>query len=157
MPVKRLTPDEHDSIIELKLQCVSVRQIAREVGCNANSVQRVWNKYLQQRVSDRQSETAIQVENLLARLERNAADGRQGFQRAVKDADPSSASRFLESERKALVELSKLGPVRDDEPRQVAAVTKGVVDAVWEAAQQLPPQQRDEFLRLASEKLSALD
>ena len=62
MTRKKLTPDEEDQIVELKLQRVPVRTIAQQVGCAPLTVQRCWNRYLAQRVKERMSETATQVE-----------------------------------------------------------------------------------------------
>lgn len=161
MARKKLTPDEEDQIVELKLQRVPVRAIAQEVGCATLTVQRCWNRYLAQRVKERMGETATQVEQILAQLEKNATDSRRMFQRSVEDADSAAATRYLEAERKALTELAKFGVIRDGEPEQRGKISKeqakSVVDVVWEAAQNLPPEQRDEFLRSAAERLKALD
>ena len=160
-PRKKLTPDEEDRIVELKLQRVPVRSIAEQVGCAPLTVQRCWNRYLAQRVKERTSDTQAQVEQILAQLEQNATDSRRMFQRAVKDADSTAATRYLEAERRALAELAKFGVIRDDEPAHSGRISKeqakSVVDAVWEAAQEIPAEHRDAFLRTAAEKVKGLD
>ena len=41
---KRLTPEERDRIVELKLNRVPVRTIAEQVGCQPKTVQATWTR-----------------------------------------------------------------------------------------------------------------
>lgn len=157
---KRLSPDEQDKIVELKLQRVPVRQIATQVGCATLTVQRTWKTYLAERVRERNEDTAETMEVILAQLDQNATDARRGFQRALRDRDMPLATRYLEVERRALSELAKLGVVRDTEPEQAGKVTEAqaaaVAEVIRKASLELPVEERAAFLSAAVEQLRGL-
>lgn len=130
---RRLTPDERELIIELKLSRTPVLAIAHRLSCSTTTVQAVWKKYLAERVSERKKANDLALEETIVRLDKNATDARQGFITAVRDDELSSASKFLEAERKALTELAKFGAVRDGEPTQAAKVTEAQAKALASA------------------------
>lgn len=130
---KRLTIEEKERIIELKLQRVSVRKIAEDVGCTLQTVQSTWNKYLKTRAEERRATSDRQFEEAIARLEQNAIDSRRGYQRSLKDDDLGAATRFLAQEQRALVDIAKLGPVRDTEPEQQARIAEATEKALQQS------------------------
>lgn len=151
---KRLTPEEHDQIVRLKLERVPVRQIAANIGCNPLTVTKTWNRYLASRSAERRADLEMAFEDTIARLEKNATDARRGYTRAVRDEAHSDATRYLNAERQALVELAKLGVVRDDAPTQAARVTAAqtaaLLAAVRTATSNLPP----DIARVTVERLA---
>lgn len=130
MARKTLTPDEKDQIVLLRLERVPVRQVAERVGCTTNTVQKTWNAYLKQRYTERQDDLDIAFEDAIARLEKNAVDARHGYNIAKRDNNHPNATRYLNAERAALVELSKLGVVRDDEPAQAARILQAQLETI---------------------------
>lgn len=126
MPTKRLTPEERERIVDLRLQRVTIRAIANDVGCTTQTVQKVWNRYLKERAEERRADVEMQFEEALARLEKNATDARRGYLKAVRDDDDKAAAGYLAQERAALVEMAKMGPIRDTEPLQQARIAAAV-------------------------------
>jgi transposase-like protein len=105
---KRLTPDERERIVELKLNRVPVRKIAEEVGTTTTSVQRVWNSYITATAAERSSRLSETREELVQRHERIATDARYGAMRARRDGNAVAEARYLGEERAALREVARL-------------------------------------------------
>ena len=105
---RRLTPDERELIIELRLNRVPVREVARRLDCANATVVKVWKKYLAERSTVRNAEFEVLLEETMARMEKNASDARWGSLEAVGGESKGEAIRFLEAERKALTELTRL-------------------------------------------------
>jgi transposase-like protein len=108
MTRKRLTPDERDRIVELKLNRVPVRAIAEQVGTTTTTVQKTWNVYIKETASERAEKMAETREELILRQERIATDARHGAMRARRDENPSAETRYLAEERAALREIARL-------------------------------------------------
>jgi acyl-CoA reductase-like NAD-dependent aldehyde dehydrogenase len=108
MPRKRLTPDEHDRIIELKLDRVPVRAIAEQVSCTVQTVQRTWHKWLADTAAERSAALEGTREELIQRQQRIAADARRGAMSARKAGRGTEEVRFLAEERAALREIARL-------------------------------------------------
>lgn len=108
MPRKRLTPDEHDRIIELKLDRVPVRSIAEQVGCTLQTVQRTWHKWLADTAEERSAALEATREELIQRQQRIASDARKGAMLARGSNQPANEVRFLAEERAALREIARL-------------------------------------------------
>ncbi len=113
---KRLTPEERDRIVDLRLNRVSVRQTAAEVGCQTKTVQRVWHAWLAETAAERAETLELAREELIQRHQRVATDARLGAIRARRDGDLSAEARFLAEDRQALREIARLqgldGPQR---------------------------------------------
>lgn len=140
MTTRKLTPDQIEEIVELKLQRVPVRKIAEQVGTSPQTVQKRWKQYLRQRADERRDDLEAQMEEALARLEKNATDARRGFLRATREGEERDAAAYLAQERAALVEIAKLGPVRDSEPMQAARVAAAVEAELAKSAQTIAAQ-----------------
>lgn len=105
---KRLTPDEKDRIVEMKLNRVPVRAIAEQVGCATKTVQDTWAKWLDATSDERTRRLAATREELIQRHERIATDARHGVIRARRDNDTAAEVRYLAEERAALREIARL-------------------------------------------------
>lgn len=108
MPRKRLTPDEHDRIVELKLDRVPVRAIAQDVGCTVQTVQRTWHKWLADTAEERSAALEATREELIQRQQRIASDARKGAMLARGANQQATEVRFLAEERAALREIARL-------------------------------------------------
>ena len=104
---KRLTQDEREQIVELRLRRVSVRKVAEMVGCTPTTVSKVYRKHIEARSRERHAVLEVSLEEAITRLERTADDARRSFQDAVVSGD-ENAPRWLELERKTLTELVKV-------------------------------------------------
>lgn len=127
---RRLLPAEKERIIELKYQRVHDSEIARQVGTTRVTVMKTWRTHLQARMKDHRDDMETTRADVIARLERNASDARIQYQSCVEAEDPITAQRYLESERKAMVELAKLGVIYDLEPEQQARIAAAQATAV---------------------------
>lgn len=123
MTRKRLTPDERDQIVELKLNRVPVRAIAEQVGTTTTTVQKTWNTYIRETAAERAEKIAETREELVLRQERIAVDARHGAMRARKDGNPAAETRYLAEERAALREIARL--TGSDAPTKVEQTGPG--------------------------------
>lgn len=109
-PGRRLTPEEKEQIVELRLRGMSVRKVADAIPTTTSTVQREFKKYLRARADEFREETDPIRAHLIERLFRIANDAA----RAAKDADDGLRSRYLAEERQALAQVAKFfeGPIQ---------------------------------------------
>jgi transposase-like protein len=105
---KRLTPEERDRIIELKLNRVPVRTIAEQVGCQPKTVQATWTRWLAETAAERAESLEAVREEMIQRQQRVSTDARVGAIRARNADDFSAEARFLAEDRQALREIARL-------------------------------------------------
>jgi hypothetical protein len=105
---KRLTPEERERIIEMKLNRVPVRAIAAQIGATTRTVQETWRKWIEATAAERAGRLESTREELIQRHDRIATDARVGVLRARRDADSAAEARFLAEERAALREIARL-------------------------------------------------
>lgn len=105
---KRLTPEERDRIIELKLDRVPVREIAEVIDCTVTTVQRAWHQWLDSTAKERASHLERIRQELIQRQQRIASDARRGAARARAAGSAGDETRFLAEERAALREIARL-------------------------------------------------
>jgi hypothetical protein len=110
-----------DAIIELKLQGMTEKDIAKELGYERQTIRLHWNRYLRERQAQRVQNTENSFTELIERLNQNALDARSSFYSTFENA-PSVAQKFLTTERQALDSLARLGVERDDEPARAARI-----------------------------------
>lgn len=119
----RLSEEQKDRIVELKLSQIPVRAIAAEIPCAVNTVTDHWRKWLDETAEDRREHLERHREQVVARLEHNAAEARRGAirSRAATGVDPDerlrAEARFLAVERQALRQLSQVAGL--DAPTRV--------------------------------------
>jgi acyl-CoA reductase-like NAD-dependent aldehyde dehydrogenase len=133
---KRLTPEERDRIIELKLDRVPVREIAELVDCTVTTVQRTWHAWLDSTAKERAGKLERVRQELIQRQQRIASDARRGAARARGEGKAADEQRFLAEERAALREIARMtgsdAPTKIEQtgsPLQVLWIKEEVDDA----------------------------
>lgn len=115
---KRLTEEQRDRIVELRLNRHSVRDVAAEVGCSTNTVTTHWNNWLEESGRERRDELERQRTELIARLDSNAALARKGALLARTDEDLRAEGLMLAAERRALVDIARVAGY--EAPRRIS-------------------------------------
>jgi transposase-like protein len=147
-PRKRLTPDEKDRIIELRLNRVPVRTVAEQISCQTKTVTETWKRWLRETAAERAAELEATREELIQRQDRIAADARIGVLRARRDNDTISEARFLSEERAALREVARLtgadAPARIEHSGTVTVDTTPVKEELLARLARLAPEDPQE-------------
>ena len=160
---RRLTQDEKDRIVELKLNGSTVRQIAAEMDCAVNTVTATFNQWLDREWAQRQKHNERELQKIVSQLRQNAFDARKQYVILTLEGDHSTAQRYLESERKAMIELGKFGALRDGEADQAGKVTAAQAEALASALKasvdsaNLPPAERAQVLTALIQTLRNLN
>jgi hypothetical protein len=102
---RRITPDEHDEIIEGKLTGLSERAIAKDLGINRKSVVAHWHTWLDEDAVMRREHLERYQTDVVARLEHAAHRCRKGAARAT---DPAAEGMFIRTELRALQQLARI-------------------------------------------------
>ena len=105
---RRLTDEEEERIVELRLERVPVRTVAQEIGCQPNTVTECMRRYHKTRAAELSSTLDEVRAELVDRQTRIAIDARQGAQQARKYNDVSGHVRYLAEERATLKEIGYL-------------------------------------------------
>lgn len=92
-----------------------------ETGHASGTVSKVWHLYLAETSQDRRPELGLRREELLQRLERNAADARAGVEEARAEGNHSAACRYLGAETSALRRLAELEGLLGSPPSTLGA------------------------------------
>lgn len=141
---RRLTPDERDRIIEMRLNRVPVRKVAELIGCQSKTVQLTWKKWLAETAAERAEALEETREELIQRMEQIATDARVGAQTANSVADQSAEVRFLAEERAALREIARLtgsdAPVKIEHTGEVA-IAASPIERLTAALDKLLPAE----------------
>jgi hypothetical protein len=134
---KRLTPDEIDRIVSLKLDRVRVSVIAREVDCDPKTVQLWWHKWLDDASIERRAQLERSRTEQIARFESVAIRSRQGANRVRADdsMEPDAIARaeakYLSEERQAVRDLCKVAGF--DAPIQIGVKIDTMTDVEADA------------------------
>ena len=102
---RRLTPEEQERIIALRLSGVAVRQVATEIPTTTKTVVDTFKRYLGERAVEFAAETDQERAKILSRLERIADSAAHLAQHAEKEGD---RARAMGEERQALAAMAKL-------------------------------------------------
>lgn len=105
---RRLTPDEHDSIIEDKLAGITVQAIADRLGIQRNTVQSHWHDWLDEDAVARREHLERYQTDVVARLEHAANRSRRGAAGAQIDRDTAAEGMFIRTELRALQQLARI-------------------------------------------------
>jgi hypothetical protein len=103
-----LAINETDRIVALRLDGRTLRDVAAETGHALGTVHKVWQAYLAETAQARRPELGLLREEMAQRLERNAADAREGAMAALDRDDHREHRAYLREERGALADLAKL-------------------------------------------------
>lgn len=163
-PFRRyVTPVDAEEIVRLRLDHHSWRYIAQQTEWNQATVKKVWYRWLKERSQERREDLEAAYEEVVARMEQNAVDARRGFETAKAENDHLGASKYLENERRALADMSRLGVVREDAPAQAARIEQAKAQAIAEvvrrsvAEAELPPNEADRVLRAVATRMRELE
>jgi hypothetical protein len=144
-PEKRLTPDEIDRIVELRLNRITYKAIASEVGCNIDTAVRHWNNWLDETSVERREQMERKRTEVIARLDSTAANARRGALRARSELPADEAAkaeaRFLAEERQALIGLARVAGY--DAPIQVSGRVELSDEEAREVLRKLPARSRE--------------
>lgn len=102
---RRLTPDEKERIVEMRLRGTPVREVANAIPTTTRTVVSTFKEWRIERAAEFAAEVEPIRASTIARLERIADDARRAYDTAEKDAD---RARYLAEERQALAVLAKL-------------------------------------------------
>jgi transposase-like protein len=102
---RRLTPDEKERIVEMRLRGTPVREVAKAIPTTTRTVVSTFKEWCVERAAEFADELEPTRAATIARLERIADDARRAYDTAEKDGD---RARFLAEERQALATLAKL-------------------------------------------------
>jgi len=115
---KRMTPDEIDRIVEMKLDHATEKQIMAEVGIQGRTVRKHWRAWLASQAEERAESIAVEREQISARYERIALHAARQYLAAVADDRHADARGYLAEQRQALKELARVqgleAPVRQE-------------------------------------------
>jgi len=111
-----LTPTKIDQIIELKLEQVSVREIAAAVGCDKDTVSKYWHQWLDETAEERREHLERHRSEVIARLGSVARRAR-----VEAAGSPADRVRFLGEERQAWRALSTVAGF--DAPTRIQLAT----------------------------------
>jgi transposase-like protein len=102
---RRLTPDEKERIVEMRLRGTPVREVAAAIPTTTRTVVSTFKEWCVERAAEFADEVEGTRAATIARLERIADDARRAYEVAERDGDKA---RFLAEERQALSTLAKL-------------------------------------------------
>jgi len=114
---KRLTPAEHDRIIELRLQHMSYNRIAAEVGVSTRTAWKVYNKWLDETSEERKQYLERVQEAGIQNLLRIARDVYEVAEEARLGERWNSYAMLKAEERQAIQAVMKLAGA--DQPTRI--------------------------------------
>jgi hypothetical protein len=127
MTTKRMTADERDEIVRLRLNAVPVRAVAQQVGCNKDTVTSVFNAWLDETTDERREQLERERSRVITRLAAIADDARRkasdiGARRGSDDTSDAdlwvAESRYMHAERQAWKDLATVAGL--NAPTQIA-------------------------------------
>lgn len=104
----RVSPEEEQQIIQMKLARVSHGQICTELNRNPRTIQRVWNKHLDRIAKEKAGQNERSRIEALQRLDQIAVDARHGAIRARQEKKANDERQWLQLEEKTIMEMARL-------------------------------------------------
>jgi hypothetical protein len=132
-----LTQTERDRIVALRLDGRSIRDVVAETGHASQTVSNVWHLYLAEVAQDRRPDLDLRREELLQRIERNAADARAGVVVAQDTGDHGATARYLAAELAALNRLADLEGLAADRVRASGGAGTAANPLPWKAPEEV--------------------
>ncbi len=105
---RRLTPDERERIVELRLAGVPVRTVAAEVGTTTKTVMATTKRELAERARAFSAKTDATLAKLVSRHLSAADSAAIAAEQALTRGDDAAAVRHMAEERARLQEVAKL-------------------------------------------------
>lgn len=148
---RRLTPEERDQIIQLRLNRVPVRTVAEQMECTTKTVVEVWKKFWAEESVRRADQLENERSLQMGRMDQIASDARRSYVTAMREKDFGAAARFLAEERMALAQLQRVSGLEHVKVEHTGNVA--ITAVTWEeriiAAEPTKPaieQPRQNFL-----------
>lgn len=104
----RLTPDQVDELVAMKLRGSTNAEVSRKVGTSETTVKARWQKYLRESAAERAKHVETVRESVVGRLERISKDLANSALRALVDDDLKTAQDAWDKEAKVLKEIGRL-------------------------------------------------
>lgn len=123
MSSRRLTPEERERIIEMRLAGVPVRQVSAEVQVSTKTVVAVTKAYLRERSAAFSAKTDATLAKLVTRHLAAADAAALSAEQALARGDDPTAAKMWAEERARLVEVGKLAGLYTERVEQTSAVT----------------------------------
>ena len=105
---RRLTPEEREQIIALRLQGVPVRTVASQINTSTKTVVAVTKAFLAERAQAFSAKTDATLNKLIGRHLAAADVAAVEAERATEMGDHNAAAKYLAEERARLQEVAKL-------------------------------------------------
>lgn len=120
MGAYRLTDDDRDRIIELKLNRWPVRDIAKEQRTSPRTIKTVWDDYLTGRQAERDANVVLKHIEAVERLEFISDEFHRLYLKARADGNLALAGKLLSQQATTVRDTAKLSaqpsaPVEDDD------------------------------------------
>lgn len=117
-PIARLqnkvTPEEAQQIIEMKMARMPQQQICAVLNRHPRTIKKVWEKHLDAIAKERAGQNERQRIIALQRLDQVAIDARHGALRARRDQNEQAEIRFLSLEEKTILDMARLDGLQVD-------------------------------------------
>ena len=109
---RRLTDDEREQIVRLRLNAIPVRKVAADVGTSKTTVTQVFHAWLDETTVERRESLERERSRVITRLERIADDARIGANAGIRDKSLDTVDRvnvltkYMQQERQAWAQLA---------------------------------------------------
>jgi transposase-like protein len=120
---RRLTPEEREQIIALRLQGVPVRTVAAQINTSTKTVVAVTKAFLAERAAAFSAKADATLNKLITRHLAAADSAAVEAERATELGDHQSAAKYLAEERARLQEVAKLSGLYIERVEQTGGFT----------------------------------
>lgn len=120
---RRLTPEEREQIIALRLQGIPVRTVAAQINTSTKTVVSVTKAFLAERAQAFSAKTDATLNKLVGRHLAAADAAAVEAERATELGDHNAAAKYLAEERARLQEVAKLSGLYIERVEQTGGFT----------------------------------
>lgn len=120
---RRLTPEEREAIISLRLGGIPVRTVAEQVGTSTKTVVAVTKAFLAERSAAFSAKTDATLNKLITRHLAAADAAAVEAERSTEIGDHNAAAKYLAEERARLQEVAKLSGLYIERVEQTGGFT----------------------------------
>lgn len=120
---RRLTPEEREQIISLRLQGIPVRTVAAQINTSTKTVVSVTKAFLAERAQAFSAKTDATLNKLIGRHLAAADAAAVEAERATELGDHNAAAKYLAEERARLQEVAKLSGLYIERVEQTGGFT----------------------------------
>ncbi len=105
---RRLTPDQKETIVELRLRSIPVRTVAEQAGVAVNTVTKVYREYLRARAEEDPAGLELRRRERIAQLDTQADDAARAIVTALRRGQYTAASNLMSERRQAIAQAARL-------------------------------------------------